>query len=381
MAEHLSQRGYSVSVATTYAHYPSWDRPTGVPPASRERHAGVQIRRRWLYVPQRQTTARRAAYELSMFTAGLTALPQRRPDVVLGFIPSLAAGALTALAGKLYRRPYGLVIHDLVGPGARQSGLAGDAVARGVSRTELDVARGAASVAIIADGFRDYFERVGGIPADRLVRVRTWTRRTEPSETRDQVRRELGWRPDDFVCLHAGNMGLKQDLDNVLDAARLVDGRGVRFVLLGDGNDRERLQQRAKELSIGSVSFLDFAGPGRYEAILQAADVLLVNQGPSVGDMSLPSKLTSYFAAGQPVVAAIAPDSETAREIRAAHGGVLVPPAHPEALADGVLALREDPALREALGRHGRQFAEDVLAPEHILSAYEDLVRRIHATG
>jgi glycosyltransferase involved in cell wall biosynthesis len=176
-------------------------------------------------------------------------------------------------------------------------------------------------------------------------------------------------------------MGLKQDLDNVLDAARLVDGRGVRFVLLGDGNDRERLQQRAKELSIGSVSFLDFAGPGRYEAILQAADVLLVNQGPSVGDMSLPSKLTSYFAAGQPVVAAIAPDSETAREIRAAHGGVLVPPAQPEALADGVLALREDPALREALGRHGRQFAEDVLAPEHILSAYEDLVRRIHAAG
>jgi glycosyltransferase involved in cell wall biosynthesis len=316
-----------------------------------------------------------------MFAGGLTALPQRRPDVVLGFIPSLAAGALTAIAGTVYRRPYGLVIHDLVGPGARQSGLAGNVVARGVSRVELDIARGAATVGVIADGFRDYYEQHGGIPPDRLMRVRTWTRRTEPSEGREQVRREHGWGPEEHICLHAGNMGLKQGLDNVLDAARLVEGRGVRFVLLGDGNDRERLQGRARDLGLTSVSFLGFAGPGRYEALLAAADVLLINQAPAVGDMSLPSKLTSYFASGQPVVAAIAPDSETAREIRAAEAGLLVPPAQPEALADGVLALREDRALGRELGRRGRRFAEDLLAPERILSTYEELVRRIHASG
>jgi hypothetical protein len=61
------------------------------------------------------------------------------------------------------------------------------------------------------------------------------------------------------------------------------------------------------------VQFLPMQGPGRWEELMQASDVLLVNQRASVADMSLPSKLTSYFPAARPVVAAVAPDSETPR--------------------------------------------------------------------
>ena len=64
---------------------------------------------------------------------------------------------------------------------------------------------------------------------------------------------------------------------------------------------------------------------------MQASDVLLVNQRASVADMSLPSKLTSYFPAARPVVAAVLPDSETAREIQAAQAGYVVSPEEPAA--------------------------------------------------
>ena len=167
LAEHLSVRGYDVEVSTTFAHYPAWRRLPLLPLGTSERRAGVHVRRRWLYVPGRQSSLERAAYEGSMFTLGATALPLRRPNVVLTFIPSVAAATLGALAGRVYRRPYGLIVHDLVGPGARQSGMAGERVSRAVSRVEFAAARAAAGVAIIAEGFRRYFDDFGGIPADR----------------------------------------------------------------------------------------------------------------------------------------------------------------------------------------------------------------------
>ena len=103
---------------------------------------------------------------------------------------------------------------------------------------ELAAARAATGLGIIAEGFRHYFEDVGHIPAERIHRVRTWTRRVEPTQDRGSARREMGWPDGEFICLHAGNMGRKQGLDNVLDAAALLAGTNVRVVLLGDGNDR-----------------------------------------------------------------------------------------------------------------------------------------------
>jgi glycosyltransferase involved in cell wall biosynthesis len=89
--------------------------------------------------------------------------------------------------------------------------------------------------------------------------------------------------------------------------------------------------------------------------------------------MSLPSKLTSYFAAGRPIVAAASADSETAREIDAAGAGYVVPPDEPARLRDAILALKESPATAE-FGARGRRYAERVLFPNAALAEYERFV-------
>ncbi len=73
--------------------------------------------------------------------------------------------------------------------------------------------------------------------------------------------------------------------------------------------------------------------------------------------MSVPSKLTSYFAAGRPVLASVAGSGGTAGEIRRSGAGVLVPPEDPAALADGLRGLAADPARAAALGAAGRAYA------------------------
>src|SRR5207244_11840693 len=107
----------------------------------------------------------------------------------------------------------------------------------------------------------------------------------------------------------------------------------VKIVLSGDGNDRNRLIERARALKLGNLSFAGVQPPGQFEAMLQATDVLLLHQRSSVGDMALPSKLTAYFAAGRPVVAAVSPTSSAAQEIQAAGAAIVINAGDPTALA------------------------------------------------
>lgn len=381
LAEHLSARGHDVVVATGFAHYPEWRSSAHGRLAATETHNGVRILRRWHYVPRTQSAAQRAAYESSLLASGLTVMLRRwRPDVVIGTCPSLAGGVVAAAAARRYRVPYGLVFQDLMGRAAQQSGVSGGArVAGFVRNVELRLARGAKLVGIIAENFRHYLEEGGVRPAD-IQRLRNWTHRVEPDETSAETRARFGWGENEFVCLHGGNMGQKQGLDNLLDTAALLDGE-VRIALIGDGNDRPRLEQEARRRNLTNVDFIDLQVPGKWEASLQAADVLLVNQRASVTDMSLPSKLASYFAAGRPVIAAASTESETAEEMEAAGAGPVVPPGDPVALREAIFALRDDRALTKQLAARARAYAESTLAQDRALAEYETFVARLVGDG
>ena len=376
-AEHLAAQGHRVTVATGFPHYPEWrSSPRGFL-GVRERHNGVEIRRRRHYVPKRQSALTRAVYEASLCTLGLTALPRRAPDAIVGVSPTLTGTVLARFAAFAYRRPYGLVFQDLQGPGALQSGVEGGRrIASVVERAEVGVARSATAIGVIAAGFRTYFES-HGIDPESIHDLPNWSLGATPTQSAEEARRRLGWSAADFVCLHAGNMGHKQGLENVLHAAAAVTDPDVRIVLAGDGNERARLESLASELGIANVSFLPSQPIGLYESMLRAADVLLVNQRPTVGEMSLASKLTSYFMAARPVVGAVAERSETAREIERAGAGVLVPPDDPIALAAAITRLKGEPEQADELGVRGRSYAETHLSPSSVLAKYEELVRTI----
>ncbi|MGH3001568.1 MAG: glycosyltransferase family 4 protein [Gaiellaceae bacterium] len=376
---HLADHGYEVDVWTGFPHYPAWRPLQRRLLADKSALGSITVHRHFHYIPSSQSAAKRAVYEASLGLGALPSLLSRSPpDVVLGVTPTLSGALVAAGAARRFRAPLGLIVHDLMGNAAEQSGVAGGAnVAAVVRRVEWAVARRAERIGIIADGFRDYFASAG-VPEEKIVRLRTWTLGgAGPDAARESTRSRLGWGADESVFVHAGNMGQKQGLENVLAAAAILAAEPVRFVLAGDGNDRPQLEDRARKLRLRNVLFLGNAPWGEYEALLAAADVLLVNQRASVGDMSLPSKLTSYFAAGRPTIAAVAPGSETAREVLGAEAGLVVPPDDPPALAAALRRLAADPDLQEEIGSRARRFAEANLDRAVVLPQYEAFVRAL----
>jgi colanic acid biosynthesis glycosyl transferase WcaI len=370
----LAERGWDVTMITGMPHYPAWRRQ----PAPRRTHGGaVAVRRHLHYVPRRQSALRRAAYELTWTaTATRSLLPRRRPDLVLGIVPSLGGGVLARLASIRYGVPYALLFQDVMGRAAEQTGVPGSRRVAGlVAMVETALARNAAAIAIVAEGFKDYFSEAG-IPVTRVHHVRNPARLGSPTKSRAVVRTQLGWKTDEFVALHSGSMGYKQGLESVIEAATIArEDRKLRFVLQGEGNQKAALQALATRLELPNLGFLPLASVKELPNILSAADALLVSQRRSVRNMSLPSKLTSYFLAGVPTVAAVARDDEAAREIERAGAGVIVEPGNPIRLLEELRRLRADRALGQRLGSSGRAFGAQELSESRAISGLDTFLK------
>ncbi len=381
LAEYLASRGHEVTVLAGMPHYPEWQ----VAPAYRgrwrleeERH-GVRIVRRRHHIPGSQSAIRRSAYEASWLVHAGATLPRPTPDVVLGVIPSLSGGVIARLDAARARAGYGVIVQDLVSAAASQSGIrGGSGVAAATRHIESWALARATVVAPVAEAFRPGLVALG-VPAERVVVLPNWTHLADATSDRADVRRRLGWPPDEWVALHAGNMGLKQDLDQVLQAGRIADRDGlpVRLVLMGDGSQRQSLMDRST--GIERVEFRAFVPAEELPDVLAAADVLLLTERSSVRDMSLPSKLTSYFAAGRPVVAAVRDDGASAEEIRRAGAGVTAPPGDAAALMHGIMGVRERSDQGRELGDAGRRYARSMLGETTSFDRADTIVDRVLA--
>lgn len=378
--EHLVRSGAEVLAVAGIPHYPHWSIPADYRFQLRthELVGRVNVRRLRHTVPTRQSARKRATYEA---TFGANVLGQRlpwRPDVVLGVIPSLFGAAAAAVLARRNDAPLVLWVQDLMGPAASQSGIAGGGrIAALTSTIEKRTLRQANAVLIVSGAFRSYLRSAGVSDQDVHV-IPNWTHVKPASQDRKAVRQRLGWAEDEIVALHSGNMGLKQGLENLVEAAKLVQ-QPLRIVLMGDGNQRAALEVLGAD--VPGLQMLPPVSADDFPDVLCAADVLLVNERASAVEMSLPSKLTSYFGAAVPVLAAVSPKGGTAEELRRSGGGRLVPPGDPAALVAALSRLAADPAARAQLGAAGAIHARKHLDRRVSLDRLESVLSKVMAAG
>lgn len=378
MCRHFVEQGHDVTVVTGVPHYPQWKvSPGHRRPFSTEMLDGVKVMRRRHYVPTVQSAITRAFYEASWLAPALPQMLRHRPDVVLAVTPPLAALPLARTAATISRSPWGVVLQDFMGKGAAQAGTPGGArVADLVDRIERSHLSAADRVAVIGPGFRDAVVEMGVKPG-RIDVVPNWTHVKPSAMTRDEARTMLGWSLDEFLVIHTGNMGYKQGLENVVAAAREADDRQapITFLLVGDGNQRESLQQEA--VGIERIRFIPPVDADEYPLVLAAADVLLVNERPGMVEMSLPSKVTSYLGAGRPVLAAIPATGGTARMLDETKAAEVIPAGNPAALVDAAVRLAGDDSARANLAERGTMHAESEFAESAALARYDAFLAKL----
>src|SRR5262249_41983987 len=109
----------------------------------------------------------------------------------------------------------------------------------------------------------------------------------------------------------------------------------------------------------------------RLSELLALADIHLLPQRADAADLVLPSKLTGMLASGKPVVVTATENTELGTVVFSADCGLLVEPENPRALANVILQLAHDEALRTKMGAAGRKYAISELDAQAILGKFE----------
>jgi colanic acid biosynthesis glycosyl transferase WcaI len=357
-AEYLAAVGHDVEVCTTFPYYPEWKVPqdyAGKLTASEERN-GVRILRSYAYVPNPATSLKRVLHEATFIASSMVrAIARKRPDLLLVVSPPLGLAVNAILLSRLWRIPYVFDVEDLQPDSAAELNMLPSWALKFLYKVEKAAYRRAALVTTLTNGMRNQI--VGkGIPPEKveLLEARVDDSLFDIGASEGSEFRQRYGLENKFLVTHSGNMGVKQGLDVIVDAAVLNRGDdSMQFLFVGDGAVCGRIKRRVAELELHNVRFLPLLEAKDFRGLLAASDICLLTQQKSVSEIAFPSKIVTYLAAGRPVIASVNPNCETAQTIRESGAGTIVAPE------DGAALLAAIHEFRGADLREYRQNAQE----------------------
>lgn len=424
LAEWLAGRGHEVRVVTAPPYYPEWRvkngysgwwyrqelvaAPSSQPFSSEEvggrrslRHrGGVRVWRCPLWVPGQPSGPKRLLHLASFAASSFPVMLRQvwwRPEVVWAVEPPLFCAPTAWIVGRFCGGRSWLHVQDFEVDAAFDLGLLRSRVWRHVvSKIECWLMRRFDRVSTISDKM---IRRLSDKGIAEGVLFPNWvdTDQIFPLSGPSPFRRKLGIADSDVVALYSGNMGRKQGLELLGEAARLLEAgsfssplhtdgggqgeeagkmapsrekevRSLLFVFCGNGPGRGELEATCVGLS--NVRFLDLQPVERLNDLLNLADIHLLPQRADVADLVMPSKLTGMLASGRPVVATANRGTQLARVVEGR--GIVVDPGDAAALSCAVGTLASDIHLRQRLGEAARSYALAHLGKEALLTAFEN---------
>jgi colanic acid biosynthesis glycosyl transferase WcaI len=360
LCEFLQRERVAVEMITTFAYYPAWrKRPEDRLLLFRvDRINGVPVHRCWHFVPQRVSAWKRIVHEATFIvTSTLQALLLRSPDLYVIVSPPLLLGMAAWLVSTLKRAPYVFHVQDLqpdaaVGLGMLRAGW----FTRVLYWLEAFAYRHATRVSGISEEILNAF-RAKGVPEAKLILFPNGAVLPDDSQipARGRFRAKNGFAADEFLAIYAGNLGVKQGLNILLDTAEQLRGSDkIRIVICGDGAERAALEKSMEDRRLSNVSMLPLHFGLDYQELLADADVSLITQQSGSGNAFFPSKLLVTLAHGSPVVTVADDKSALARAVAEGRFGVNLRPGQADQLATTFRELAQDRERLRQRSHNGR---------------------------
>ncbi len=379
LAEELAKHGHAVTVVAALPYHQGHRIETGYAGRlwRKGRHAGIPVFRTWLLLRggKRDVGGRFLAYGTYNLTSTLVAAFTGPYDVVLTPSPPLTIGVCGWLLARLWGARFVYNVQDIYPDAAVKLGLLRNpCTIRFFSWLERFVYARADAVTVLSEDFRRNL-LAKGVPAGKIALIPNGvdTELVRPLPRENAFAREHGLA-DRFVALYAGNVGLAQGLETLVDAAGHLRSPDAHVTIVGNGAAREALEERARKSAQGRVSFLPFQPRERVPELYASSDVGIVILRPGMGDSSVPSKMYTIMAAGKPIVASVDAESEVARLIGQVGCGIAVPPGDPAALAGAIDAMRSDEKRAASMGTRGREYVVGHHSRQVVGDRYDGLV-------
>ncbi len=392
MSRQWQAHGASVTIVAGFPtrRIPGQRESAGMPEAYRGRWTaiedwdGLRAIRSWVFTGAGRGMIGKTLDGLSFAISGYIAARRlaKKPDLIIASSPPFFPHFTGLALSRHYRVPLILELRDLWPDYMVEMGMLKNAVLRRMLfAMERWLLVRADHVVVVTESFRKRAinkgvlpERISVIPngvdLERYVSL--------PLETSAGFDgpREVGTK----VIGYLGTFGRGQGLEQVIRAAtRLrITNPELRFVLIGDGPERVKIENMVAEHSIGDIvelrpSINRDATPDFY----RACDIVLVPLAAiPIFQETIPSKIFEVMASGRPLIASLA--GEGARIVSASGGGMCVPAGDDAALGNAILQLLALPdSVRRGMGASAREWVSTHFDRRVLADRYFDLFCRL----
>jgi colanic acid biosynthesis glycosyl transferase WcaI len=374
----FTQKGHHVTVVTGFPYYPKWkkiDNDNGIFFRVDE-FSGMKIYRGYLYVPQKVSNLKRIIHEISFILfAMINYIRAGKHDIIVVLTPPLLLG----LVGLLFKKLWGtkLVVHvqDLqLEAGLSLRMIKKSFMIRLLSAIDRAIYKKCDLIISITNKMKDIIA-AKIIDEKKINVIYNWidVKRTVRKGTRGEFIKQYPELAGKFLIAYAGNVGIKQNLDTLLDLAEETKNGNIHYFIIGEGADKYRLMSIASKKKLNNITFHPLLDQEQYYDMLRDIDLSFVSQKTQSGNVFFPSKLLGIMALSKPILISADLDSELSEIILKNGCGVVAAPGDMETLMGHVEYLYNHPEEREKIGRKGYLTVQH-LDRKRILSDYHEKI-------
>lgn len=231
-------------------------------------------------------------------------------------------------------------------------------------------------VGCLSKGYVDFI--IKQYPSEDISKyfvINLWGKKNEIINS-NTCRKRLGL-DGKFVCIYGGTIGPAQKLEHVLDLAEAVkEYKDIKFLILGKGASVSKLKFNSENRNLTNVFFLEFLPQDEYLDLLSSCDAGFIVLNEKHATPNIPSKTLSYFSQGIPILAAIDHVTDYGQLLDATCTGLWCYSGDVSAFKDNLLALYNDPGLRQKMTLNGMRFFKEHMQP---INAYMQIMNVLNA--
>jgi len=309
-----------------------------------------------------------------MWRAGKRFFLEHPCDLIIFYSPTIFWSGLVRALVRRWHCPTYMILRDIFPRWAVDAGIMRrhSAPYNFFRYKELQQYKVADVIGVQSPANLRYFQHQWWSPRGRLEVLYNWMR-VAPMALPDSGHRERLGLAGKTVFFYGGNIGVAQDMDNILRlAGSLLDDESIHFLLVGDGSESQRLQAAVRDQRLVNVTIHPGVSQEKYHEMLSEFDVGLITLDRKLKTQNFPGKLLSYLYFGLPVLASINSGNDLREAIEENNAGMVCINGDDPGFRELTLELAHDAALRKTLGQAGKillrqKFSAEVAA-EQILA-------------
>lgn len=380
MTSWFADQGHEVRVVCSQPYYPEWRIFSGHKNwYQKQSLQGLEVVRCPLYVPfARQRAVSRLIHLISFAVSSFIPLMLQlrwKPDVVIQVMPTIVCSPQTLLFRYLSKAKSVAHVQDFEVDAVFRLAIVNSPLAfRIASDLEGRILRSFDHVSTISEGMREKLIRKK-VDGKKVIYFPNWADEIDEHGEckRPKLLDQLGVSDEKRLVLYSGNIGEKQGLEYLLEAAKkLENDKQLQFLIVGDGLSKDGLVRKSHQMKLGNVAFAALQPKEQLYELLEAADCHLVLQKADLGDAVLPSKLCNIFAVGGNCVITAEADTTLAKICKQYPGIAVL--AKPESADDLARAISIS-LLMEKPNAIASKFAKENFLKREILQNFLSDIR------